>query len=110
MRRARNRLSQNTMAEELYAVIAVGVAIVLLALVWVAVHLGASLNHLAAPARNPVTLLFDLIRSRTPWPPAATVVLIGELVSGAIATLGTHWWRTKLDLGWPSASMWSAVR
>jgi type IV secretory pathway TraG/TraD family ATPase VirD4 len=91
MRRARNRLSQNTMAEELYAVIAVGVVIVLLALVWAAVHLGAALSHLAAPARNPVTLLFDLGRRKTPWPPAATFVLIGELVAvGVLATV--VWW------------------
>ena len=54
MRRPRNRMSQNTMAEELYAVIAIGGAVIaLVALVWTAVHLGASIDHLAAPAEEP---------------------------------------------------------
>ena len=41
MRRPRNRMSQNTMTEELYAVIAIGGAALLLAVVWCAAHLGA---------------------------------------------------------------------
>ena len=78
MRRARNRLSQSTMAEELYAVFAVAAVIALVALIWTAVHLGASIDHLAAPANNPVVLVLDLLRKKTPWPLAATFVVAAE--------------------------------
>ena len=44
------------MTEELYAVIAIGAVIALVALVWTSVHLGASIDHLVAPAKNPVVL------------------------------------------------------
>ena len=91
MRRARNRLSQGTMAEELYAAFAVAAVIALVGLVWTAVHLGASIDHLAAPANNPVVLVVDLLRKKTPWPPAATIVLAAEVVTvTAVATI-TVW-------------------
>jgi type IV secretory pathway TraG/TraD family ATPase VirD4 len=73
------------MAEELYAALAGGVVLVLLALLWFAVHLGAWLNHLTAPAKNPARLVLDLLRRTTPWPPAATFVLVAEF--GVVATL-----------------------
>ena len=56
MSRARNRMSQNTMTEEIYVVIAIGALIALVALVWISVHLGACIDHLVAPAMNPVVL------------------------------------------------------
>jgi type IV secretory pathway TraG/TraD family ATPase VirD4 len=85
MKRARNRLSQHTVAEELYAVIAVAVVIVVLALLWLAVHLGAAMDHVVAP-KNPVVLVVDLLRKKTRWPPAATIVVVAELVVAGIVT------------------------
>ena len=83
MRRARNRLSQSAQAEELYAVFAVAAVIALVALIWTAVHLGASIDHLATPANNPVVLVLGLLRKRTPWPLAATFVVAAEVVSAS---------------------------
>ncbi len=95
MRRPRNRMSQNTMAEEIYATVAVAAVVALVALVWTAAQLGASIDHLAAPPKNPVALIIDLIRKNTPWPPAATFVLGAELVAAGliaavIATIVSH--------------------
>ena len=87
MTRPRNRISQNTMTEELYATIAIGVLIALLAIVWTSVHLGASIDHLVAPPRSPVVLILDLVRKKTPWPAAATFVLAGELVTVGVVAL-----------------------
>jgi len=87
MRRPRNRISQNTMTEELYAVIAIGGATLLLAVVWCAAHLGAGIDHLTPPPANPVALVVDLVRKRTPWRVADTYVLIAEIVTSAIVTL-----------------------
>ncbi len=91
MRRARNRLSQSTMAEELYAAFAVAAVIALVALIWTAVHLGASIDHLAAPANNPVVLILDLLRKKTPWPPAATFVVAAEVAVGTALALVIVW-------------------
>src|SRR5664280_978463 len=87
MRRPRNRMSQNTMAEELYAVIAIGGAALLLAVVWCAAHLGAGIDHVTGPPANPVALVVDLARRKTPWPVAGTYVLIAEIATSAILTL-----------------------
>src|SRR5664279_6180262 len=87
MRRPRNRMSQNTMTEELYAVIAIGGAALLLAVVWCAAHLGAGIDHVTAPPANPVALVVDLVRRKTPWPVAGTYVLIAEIATFAILTL-----------------------
>jgi type IV secretory pathway TraG/TraD family ATPase VirD4 len=84
--RARNRMSQKTMGEELYAVIAVGVVIGLLASVWTSVHIGASIEHLVAPATNPVALISDLLKRKTPWPRAATFILVAEFVAAGALT------------------------
>ena len=90
MSRARNRMSQNTMTEEIYVVIAIGALIALVALLWISVHLGACIDHLVAPAMNPVVLIIDLVRRTAPWPSAATFVAAAELVALAIlATAGT---------------------
>jgi len=95
MRRPRNRMSQNTMAEEIYATVAVASVVALVGLVWTAVQLGASIDHLAAPPKNPVVLIIDLIRKITSWPPSATYLLGAELVAagliaGVIATIVSH--------------------
>src|SRR5664280_1495618 len=87
MTRPRNRISQNTMAEELYVTIAIGVLIALLAMVWTSVHLGASIDHLVTPPRSPVVLILDLVREKTPWPAAATFVLAGEVVTVGVVAL-----------------------
>jgi type IV secretory pathway TraG/TraD family ATPase VirD4 len=79
-------MSQNTMGEELYAVVAVGVVIGLLAFVWTSVHIGASIEHLVAPATNPVALISDLLKRKTPWPRAATFVLVAEFVAAGALT------------------------
>ena len=71
------------MAEELYAVFAVAAVIALVALIWTAVHLGAAIDHLPTPANNPVLLVLDLLRKRTPWPLAATFVVAAEVVSAS---------------------------
>ncbi len=84
MTRARNRICQNTMTEELYATIAIGAVIALVALVWTSVHVGASIDHLVAPAKNPVVLILDLVRKKTPWPVAATFVAAAELVAAGV--------------------------
>jgi hypothetical protein len=91
MRRARNRLSQSTMTEELYAACAVTAVIALAAVIWTAVHLGASIDHLAAPANNPVVLVLDLLRKRKPWPPAAAFVVAAEVAIGAVLALVVVW-------------------
>jgi hypothetical protein len=95
MRRPRNRMSQNAMAEEIYATMAVVAVVVLVALVWTAVLLGASIDHLAAPPKNPVALVIELFRKNTPWPPAATYLLGGELaavglIAGVTARVISH--------------------
>jgi len=54
--------------------------IALAAVIWTAVHLGASIDHLAAPANNPVVLVLDLLRNKTLWPPVATIVVAAEVV------------------------------
>src|SRR5664280_491853 len=87
MTRPRNRISQNTMAEELYVTIAIGVLIALLAMVWTSVHLGASIDHLVTPPRSPVVLILDLVREKTPWPAATTFVLAGEVIAASIVAL-----------------------
>ena len=91
MRRARNRLSQSTVTEELYAAFAVAAVIVLVALIWTAVHLGASVDHLAAPANNPVVLILDLLRQKTPWPLAATFVVAAEVGSASALAFAVVW-------------------
>jgi type IV secretory pathway TraG/TraD family ATPase VirD4 len=91
MRRARNRLSQSAMAEEIYAVFAVAAVIALVALIWTAVHLGAAIDHLAAPANNPVMLVLDLLRKKTPWSSVATIVVAAELVSASALAFTIVW-------------------
>ncbi len=84
MIRPRNRISQTTMAEELYALIAVGTVIVLATLLWCAIHLGAALDHLCAPANNPAVLIIDLVTNKTRWTKGAPEEAIGETVILAV--------------------------
>jgi type IV secretory pathway TraG/TraD family ATPase VirD4 len=101
MNRARNRIAQNSMGEQVAATIAIGALAVLATLAWLAVHLGAAIDHIAV-AKNPVVAVVDLVRRRTPWPPAATYVLAGELatlviLAVCVAVIVTHF-RTKSEL------------
>ena len=101
MNRARNRIAQNSMGEQIAATIAIGTLAVLATLAWLAVHLGAAIDHIAV-AKNPVVAAVDLVRRRTPWPPAATYVLAGELatlviLAVCVAVVVTHY-RTKSEL------------
>jgi hypothetical protein len=75
------------MAEELYATIAIGVLIALLAMVWTSVHLGASYRPPGRTTEEPGRLILDLVRKKTPWPMAATFVLAGELVTAGVLAL-----------------------
>ena len=101
MNRTRNRIAQNTMGEQIAATIAIGALAVLATLAWLAVHLGAAIDHIAV-AKNPVVVVIDLVRKRTPWPPAATYVLAGELatlviLAVCVAVIVMHF-RTKSEL------------
>jgi hypothetical protein len=92
--RRRNRISQNTMAEELYAVIVLASGLVLSALLWTADSVGSAIDHTTVKS-NPIAALVALARGKTIWPPAATYVLSSELaaivvVAAIVAAMVAH--------------------
>jgi len=54
--------------------------------IWVSVTLGAAIDHLTPPPRDPFALLFGVLRHTVPWPSSATwIIVVLSVVLLAIA-------------------------